>query len=158
LRDRGLDPVVRIAGGGEDESALRALANALDVHDRVDFLGVKTPAELADLYAAADVVALPSYEEGLGLALIEAMFCGTPVIGSSDGGASDVVVDGRTGLLVRPGDAAALAGALERLLTDAPLARRLGRAGQQFVQQAYDPGRSTHTMIDVYKQALSSRR
>jgi glycosyltransferase involved in cell wall biosynthesis len=156
LRDRGLDAVVRIAGAGEDESALKDLANALGVHDRIDFLGMKTPDELATLYASSDVVALPSYEEGLGLALIEAMFCGTPVIGSTDGGASDVVTDGRTGLLVRPGDATVLAGALERLLTDATLAQRLGRAGQQFVKQAYDPVRSARSMIDVYGQALSS--
>ena len=88
-------------------------------------------------YGAADVVALASTWEGLGLALVEAAQHGRPVVATRVGGIPEVVGDGETGLLVPPGDASALASAMARLLGDANLRRRMAAAGRARVAQHY---------------------
>ena len=87
--------------------------------------------ELARLYAGAAVVACPSRREGFGMACLEAMAYGKPVVASAVGGLLDLVVDGETGLLVPPRDPQALRAALERLLADAELRHRLGAAARE---------------------------
>lgn len=86
------------------------------------------PAEVAEWITAADVVVVPSRGEGLGLAAVEALACGRPVVASSVGGLSEAVKDGENGLLVPPEDPAALRCAIERLADDR-LRKRLGAAG-----------------------------
>jgi glycosyltransferase involved in cell wall biosynthesis len=154
LRERGLATKVQLIGNGEEEKALRALADRMHVHDTVDFLGGKTAYELADYYHACDVAVLPSHDEGLGLTLVEAMFCGAPVIGSRSGGITDLIADGETGLLVPPGDPQALADALERLLSDHAYASQLGRTGQEYVRHAFDPATCIDAMERVYQDVL----
>jgi len=118
-------------------------------------LGMVPHAELLRLYERAAVVACPSRREGFGVACLEAMAAGRPVVASSVGGLRDLVVDGVTGLLVPPGDVAALRAALEQLLADAGLRKRLGRAARErvlaeftwkryaeHIQRAYDEARS----------------
>ncbi len=96
-----------------------------------DALGLLPHSELDRLYARAAVVVLPSYREGLPLAVIEAMAHGRPVVATTVGGIPELVVDGETGLLVPPGDPQALRSALERLLADPALRRRMGQAGRE---------------------------
>ena len=86
------------------------------------------PAQVTDWMTAADVVVVPSRGEGLGLAAVEALACGRPVVASAVGGLPELVRDGENGLLVAPGDAAGLAAALDRLSDDG-LRARLGSAG-----------------------------
>ena len=118
-------------------------------------LGMVPHDELLRLYERAAVVACPSRREGFGVACLEAMAAGRPVVASSVGGLGDLVVDGETGLLVPPGDVAALRAALEQLLADAGLRKRLGRAARErvlaeftwkryaeHIQRAYDEARS----------------
>jgi glycosyltransferase involved in cell wall biosynthesis len=90
------------------------------------------------VYAAADVFVLPSFTEGHAKALLEAMSCGVPCVASNVGGNRAAIADGRTGLLVDPTDADALARAIERLITDGALARRLGEAARREVVERYD--------------------
>jgi glycosyltransferase involved in cell wall biosynthesis len=90
------------------------------------------------VYAAADVFVLPSFTEGHAKALLEAMSCGVPCVASNVGGNRAAIVDGRTGLLVDPADVGALADAIERLITDRALARRLGEAARREVVERYD--------------------
>ena len=94
-------------------------------------LGFLPPAELGRRYERAAVVACPSRREGFGVVAAEAMAHGRPVVASAVGGLLDLVVDGKTGLLVPPGDISALRLALERLLGDPALRRRLGEAGRE---------------------------
>ena len=86
------------------------------------------PVEVAEWITAADVIVVPSRGEGLGLVAVEALACGRPVVASNVGGLPEIVKDGETGLLVPPGDVAALRGAIERLADDR-LRKRLGAAG-----------------------------
>jgi glycosyltransferase involved in cell wall biosynthesis len=93
-------------------------------------VGFIPPVELGQWYERAAIVAAPSRREGYGVAVREAMAWGRPVVASAVGGLTDAVEDGVTGLLVPPGDVAALRAAIERLLGDPALRRRLGAAGR----------------------------
>jgi glycosyltransferase involved in cell wall biosynthesis len=86
---------------------------------------------VADLYRAADVVVQPSHGEGLGLALLEAMACGRPVVGTAVTGIAEIITHAIHGLLVQNGDIAAMADAIVQCLTDKPLAAALSAAARQ---------------------------
>ena len=113
-------------------------------------LGFVPPAELDRLYARAAVVACPSHREGFGVACLEAMAHGRPVVASGVGGLLDLVVNGETGILVEPGNVQALRAALERLLSDPGLRRRLGDAGRQRAAEHFSWPRVTRKTLDVY--------
>ena len=114
---------VRIAGRGSHGPALRR-----EAHDRVRFEGHLPQPALARLLASATIVVVPSLYEPFGLAALEGMAAGTPVVVSDVGGLRDLVPDG-VGLRVPPDDPTALRSALRRLLVDRPLRERLARAG-----------------------------
>lgn len=106
-----------IAGTGRHEERLRRLSNELRIADQVRFLGYVPNDELPELYSSADIFILPSRYEGFGLVLLEAMACGTPVIGTDAGGIPTAIADGRTGIVVER-DAQDLSSAIELLVSD----------------------------------------
>src|SRR5437764_372484 len=108
-------------------------------------------------YHLATVAALPSRMEGLSQALLEAMALGLPVVASDAGGNPEMVRSGETGLLVRPLDPAAWAEALERLLGDGALARRLAHAGRALVRREFTLERTAERTEAVYREALARR-
>jgi glycosyltransferase involved in cell wall biosynthesis len=110
--------------------------------------------ELQRLYARAAVVACPSRREGFGVACLEAMAHGRPVVATGVGGLRDLVVDGETGLVVPPRDPAALRAALERLLADPGLRRRLGSAGRRRAQERFSWDVVTEATLSAYRMAL----
>ena len=110
------------------------------------------------LYDRAAIVACPSRREGFGVACLEAMAHGRPVVATGVGGLRDLVVDGETGLVVPPGDVAALRAALERLLGDPDLRRRLGDAARERARERFSWGRSVRSILDAYAAASSGRR
>jgi glycosyltransferase involved in cell wall biosynthesis len=120
-------------------------------------LGFVPHEELTRLYGRAAVVACPSYREGFGVVCAEAMAHGRPVVASAVGGLLDLVVDGETGLLVPPGDAYALRGALQRLLADRELRRRMGRAGRARAVERFSWEAATRATVEAYRAALLSR-
>jgi glycosyltransferase involved in cell wall biosynthesis len=110
--------------------------------------------ELQRLYARAAVVACPSRREGFGVACLEAMAHARPVVASAVGGLKDLVVDEETGLLVPPGDPAALRGALERLLGDRELRRGLGAAGRERARERFSWDAVTDATLAAYRMLL----
>ena len=118
------DAELFIVGGGALESELKAFTAERSLQDVVHFLGAKPNAEAMAEVARSGVFVLPSLGEGLGIVLLEAQALGVPVIGTRVGGIPDVIEHEKTGLLAPPSDAKALAEAIVRLLTDAPLAER----------------------------------
>ena len=123
------DAVLVVAGDGAARHAVDRLAP--DARRRVVMLGVVPHHLVPPYHAASEVFCAPATgRESFGIVLVEAMAAGLPVVASAIPGYREVVRDGKEGLLVPPGDAAALAGAVERLLDDRPLAKRLGRAGR----------------------------
>jgi phosphatidylinositol alpha-1,6-mannosyltransferase len=126
-----------IAGEGLDRDRLEALIRQLALTERVEWLGYVNHDALAPLYASADLFVLPSRSiselgdiEGFGLVLLEAQACGTPVVAARSGGMPDALEDGVTGVLVPPSDPAALAHAIDELLSDEPKRARMSQAAR----------------------------
>jgi len=118
-------------------------------------LGFKPHDELEDYYSRAAVVACPSHREGFGVVCAEAMAHGRPVVAGDVGGLRDLVVHEETGLLVPPGDVAALRDALRRLLDDADLRRRFGEAGRARIAERFTWQRFGDETLRAYDDALN---
>ncbi|MGE0710969.1 MAG: glycosyltransferase [Planctomycetota bacterium] len=129
------DARLALCGEGPLRAALEAQARALELGDRVAFLGVRS--DVLALHRAASAFVLPSDAEGIPNTLLEALAAGTPAVASDVGGTRDVLRPDRDGLLVPPGDAEALAAALGRLLEDPALARRLAASGRARVREEF---------------------
>lgn len=131
LRDQGVDVRLRLAGDGPLLETVRAQVATLGLEDRVTLHGTLAPPAVSQLLADADIACMPSSQEGMPGAVMEAMASGLPVVGTRVNGIAELVRDGETGLLVAARDPAALAGALARLATDAQLRHRMGAAGRR---------------------------
>ena len=126
------------------------------LRDRVPgALGFVPHDELGPLYERAAVVACPSHREGFGVVCAEAMAYGRPVVAGAVGGLLDLVVDGETGLLVPPRDVGALRAALERLLGDQELRRRLGAAARERIRERFAWPAVTDATMAAYEEALA---
>jgi glycosyltransferase involved in cell wall biosynthesis len=148
-----------LAGTGPDEAGLRAKACQLGLEHRVEFLGLVTRPELPGLFARTDVVALPSYWEGLPVALIEALAAGKPIVASDAGGSSELVRHGENGLIVPAGDIEALSASLLQLARDPALRDRMGTAASaRFRSGEFAPGRVARQHEQVYRLAIDQRR
>ncbi|MBN1953808.1 MAG: glycosyltransferase family 4 protein [Anaerolineae bacterium] len=117
--------------------------------------GYVPDADLLLYYAAADLFVLPTLLEGFGIPLVEAMAAGLPVVTTTGGSAGEVAGEG--GLAVPPGDGAALAAALERVLNDPGLAEQLARAGQSRARTLFDESRTAAEIEAVYQKVTQDR-
>jgi glycosyltransferase involved in cell wall biosynthesis len=161
-------PEILFAGRLSPEKGILDLLEAVDgmnlvvagdgpLRDRVpQALGMLPHDELEGLYRRAAVVACPSRREGFGVVCAEAMAYGRPVVAGAVGGLLDLVEDGETGLLVEPGDVAGIRAALERLLADADLRRRLGDAARRRVRERFGWERVTGLTLEAYRAALDA--
>ena len=129
------DDAVRLmlVGDGPLRADLEKLSTDLQLGERVIFAGALERAEVVKRLHGCQVFVLPSRSEPFGIAIVEAMACGKPVVGSRTGGIPEIIEDGREGLLVEPDDPDALAGAIQRLLGDAGLRADLGSHGREKV-------------------------
>jgi glycosyltransferase involved in cell wall biosynthesis/SAM-dependent methyltransferase len=158
LLERG-DAILLLAGDdleahGRFLDELDRRATALGVRERVRFLGHHP--DVPGLIAAADVVALPSRSEGFGLALLEAMAQGKPVVATRVGGIPELVADGETGLLVPPGDVRALAAAVDSLLADPEQARRLGENGRRRARTEFSAAAAAERVLELYEEVAGA--
>jgi glycosyltransferase involved in cell wall biosynthesis len=145
-------PDLRLVCAGEgDRIGVARYAERLGIADAVKFTGWVGPSGKRALLEHAAVFALPSYKEALPASLIEAMGAGIPVVASPVGGIPELVVDGATGFLVGAGDTKSLRRALDRLLADRALARRMGDAARQAVSAKFDAGRAIGVVEDLYE-------
>ena len=160
--ETGRDLMLAIVGGpsgtgqGAEVTRLMELAGALGVSDRVMLYPPLPQARLADVYAAADVVLVPSRSESFGLVALEAQACGTPVVAAAVGGLRFVVSDGRTGYLVEGHDPADHADRLLQILRDPRLAADLGeRAVREALRFTWDATASE--LAGIYRELVSAR-
>jgi glycosyltransferase involved in cell wall biosynthesis len=133
LRDRHPDLEVEIAGDGSAEQDLKHKARALGIDSRVSFLGWRL--NVRSLHGRWRAFAIPSRHEGFGVAALEAMSSGLPVVGSATGGLQELIADGKTGYLVPSGDTKSLADRLDLLLSDDSLQRRMSIASLDRAKQ-----------------------
>ncbi len=148
--------ILDVVGNGGDSERYRALAQELCVANRVAWHGQLRSDQLAGLYRAATALVVPSIDEGLGLVAVEALLCETPVVAFRSGGLTDVIQDGSTGVLVAPGDSAALAAALDSVIAEPERARALGAAGRLYVLSRFAPESAAQRYSDIYTQVLDS--
>ncbi len=134
LRHRFPDLQYVIVGDGDDRAWLEKRAQHLGVAGAVLFTGHVAQDELMRRYAVCNVFVLPSNQEGFGIVFLEAMAYGKPVVAARAGGTPEVVADGETGLLVEPGNRAALVAALSELLAHPERRQQLGEAGRRRLQ------------------------
>lgn len=144
-----------LAGDGPERERLEARAAELGLGERVRFLGRRE--DVPQLLAACDVFALPSLYEGSSLAVLEAMAAGIPVVSSAIGGTEELIDDGRSGLLVPPGDAAALTAALRRVLGDRQLREELAAAARERVDSGLRREQNAERVAAVYRELLADR-
>ena len=156
------DLVLGIVGGpsgtdqGAELSRLLNLAAALGVSDRVMLFPPQPQARLADFYAAADVVLVPSRSESFGLVALEAQACGIPVVAAAVGGLRYVVEDGRTGFLVEGHDPGDHTDRLLEILRDPVLAARMGgEAARQALRFTWDA--TAQELMSVYDEVRNGR-
>jgi glycosyltransferase involved in cell wall biosynthesis len=148
LRARWPALVVILVGDGPQEAALRTLAEGLGLAGRVCFAGHQP--NRPNLHRLFDVSVLASDHEGFPNTLVEAMAAGRPTVASDVGGVPDAVRHEETGLLVPPGDDAALAGALARVLADPAWAARLGERGRVLAWEQFRAAAVTERLMAVY--------
>ena len=143
-------------GDGGEVARLMDLACALGVADRMILFPPQPQARLADFYAAADVVLVPSRSESFGLVPLEAGACGTPVVAAGVGGLRHVVRDGVTGFLVDGHDPGDHAERMLQILRDASLQRSLGREGARSAQR-FSWDLTAEEMLRVYREVAGAR-
>jgi glycosyltransferase involved in cell wall biosynthesis len=144
--------VAIIAGDGSLRDPLAAEIRRLDLGDALRLVGRVDDAR-AVLWAL-DIFAMPSLSEGLGVALLEAMACGLPALASGVGGIIDAVEDGRTGMLVAPGDAHALADALAQLCASASARTAMGEAARARAIERFSMAAMARRTVELYRACL----
>jgi glycosyltransferase involved in cell wall biosynthesis len=141
-----------IAGDGDLKDALQREAEALGLSRAVSFLGARS--DVPTIIQAADLMVLPSLNEGMGRVLVEAMALGKPIVASHVGGVPHVVVDGETGLLVPPSDPPALARAIVALLGDPERSRAMGEAGRRRAMEEFSLAVMEERILALYRDCL----
>jgi glycosyltransferase involved in cell wall biosynthesis len=153
LSDRHPTLHVAIAGRGGLETAITARAGELGVSGKTHLLGLRS--DIPAVLAAADIFVLPSLSEGLPLALLEAMFAGRAIVASDVGEVGTALGHGDAGVLVAPGNPAALAAALDDLLTNPTRTRELGEHARRRAIAEYDVSQMVCRYRSIYEQLLT---
>ena len=157
VRSEMADIRLTLAGEGELTSELRRLAADLDIHRQVDFVGFVPNDEIYSLLERHHIMVMPSVmdSESFGVAVLEASACARPVIASRVGGVPEVLKDGETGLMVPPGDVAALAEAILKLARDPGVCARMGQSGRELVREKYQWDQSLDMMASLYREIIN---
>lgn len=153
LRERFPELRFDVVGDGPLRAQLERQVRDAGLEGTVRFLGERR--DVPDLMRRFDCFVLSSVIEGMPNALLEAMALGRPVVTTSAGGSAEVVVDGESGLVVPPGDATALAGAIARILDDPALARELGAQGERRVREHFSLEAMLRAIDDLYRTQLA---
>jgi len=143
-----------LVGEGPSKDYLKNLAKNLGIESNVFF--AQSTTDTGRFLSIIDVFVFYSLEEGLGLALLEAMAAGRPCVGANVGGVSSIIEDGVTGLLVTPKDAHSLKESILRLLKDRPLRQKMSESGRRLVETKFSLDKMIKEVTGVYESALKS--
>lgn len=150
------DVRLKLVGEGETLMAARKLADDLGIRERVEFTGSR--GDVPEILQQTDIFVLASKTETLPISILEAMRAGLPVVASDVGGVSEEVIDGETGILVRPGRVDDLGRALNKLLADQGLRISMGRSGRRRFEKLFLADRMIERTESVYASVLKARR
>jgi len=154
LRADGVEHELIMVGTGPDEAFLRETISR-EVLDHVVMAGGMNQSSVRQEYQKADLFVLASFAEGVPVVLMEAMACGVPVVSTRITGIPELIEDGVDGLLVAPGDSAALAAAIRKLILDPELRMSLGKAARAKVAAHYNLSVNGPAMVDLFERNLS---
>lgn len=148
------DAILRLGGPVEpaEHRKYDRLVKKFDLTRNVEFCGPVNKEQIPQILSQADVFVLPSYAEGLPMALLEAMGFGIPVVATNVGAIPEVVTEGKSGFIVRPGDIDALANRIISLLMDVKMRRRMGADARATVERRYNIQRTAKELRSVYRR------
>jgi len=154
------DPHLHLLWVGDGWWSKRLMERVADLGlaDQVHTPGLVAPTEIPGWIRTMNVVAHPSYREGLPRAVVQGLLSARPVVAYDLDGAPEVCIDGETGFLVKPGDLAGLRTSVERLREDPELAARMGRAGRERCRIDFDHRTMVQELDDLYGRILEGRR
>lgn len=144
-----------LVGDGPERAKLEQMAKDLDLGTKVSFTGARS--DMANVYASLNIFVLASISEGLPMALLEAMASGVPVVATEVGAIPKVIVPGKNGMLVHPGDAAELAQAIACYVRDPVLRDRLSRNARRDVHERFSSQVMTENYCKLYEQLIEKR-
>ncbi|WP_284505520.1 glycosyltransferase [Caballeronia sp. INDeC2] len=155
LVDTHPDLHVVMAGDGPRFDNIKAIVDSLGLANRIHLLGFRT--DIPNIFRGSDLFVLPTHQEALGQAFIEAMAAGLPVIGTRVDGVPELIEDNVNGLLVAPHDPVALRGAIARMIDDPALRQRLRDEGRRITERGFTVGDMAHETAHFYRCALHER-
>ena len=141
-----------LVGDGPEMAGVRSLAKELEILDRIRFLGRVDRVE--SILPCADLFLMPSYLEGFGLALLEAMSCGVPVISSNQGGIPELVENGKTGFLFDPEDFVAMTGKSIEILENPSLYTQISQNARKWAHLFFREESIVHRYEELYRKIL----
>ncbi|MDB9528197.1 glycosyltransferase family 4 protein [Oscillatoria sp. CS-180] len=150
LKDQLPDLKLTVVGDGGERSDIEAIAQELDLSDRIDFVGYKSQTEVREYLQTADIFVLPSFAEGVPVVLMEAMAAGVPVLTTRIAGVPELVTHNESGWLVPPGDTVALADGLKMLVNDAALRNQFGKAGHDKVVAEFNVVQESKKLSEIF--------
>ncbi len=157
LREEGKEVTLTCVDEVDDEEEYAPkLVRELGLERAVSFSGRVTPQELSDLYSEAEIAVVASLHEGFGLPAVEAMACGLPVVATTAGALPEIVEDGRTGILVPPGDYHNLALAVSQLLQEEGLRQSMGREGLKRVKDCFNWQEAAKNTVSAYQEVIDA--
>lgn len=144
-------------GEGTDRARLESLSSELGIAQRIQFLGRRSRAEVAEAMRRCSVFVLPSRSEGLGCVYLEAMACGKPVIACHGQGIAEIIEQGRNGWVISPDGLEELVQALSTLLQSRDLSTRMGLAGRETILSGFTLAHQARALAEIYREALERK-
>ena len=157
LRARGVDAKMRLIGSADTENLTCVTETVLEQwreEGAVELLGFRS--DIAEQYADANIVCLPSYREGLPKSLVEAAACGRAVVTTDVPGCRDAITPNETGLLVPVKDSVALADAIQKLVEEPGLRKRMGKAGRDLAEEAFSIEKIIAQHLNIYEEVFAN--
>lgn len=153
LKEKGMELKLTIVGSGplKMKNNLIKLAQRLDVATNVKIIPYASPPEISKLCQTSSILVIPSIVEGFGIPALEALSCGTPVIGTDTGAIPEIIENGKNGFVVSPKNSNTLANAIETLILDEKLRKKMGRNGRKKIEKYYSWKKTADKMLSVFK-------
>lgn len=141
-----------IAGSGAEEPELKAMCTQLGLDNYIEFAGWTAGEKKEKLFRESQMLVLPSYNEGLPIAILEAISCGMPVVAANVGDISSAVIDGENGYLIEPGDVLAIKQAIEKIVWDPEVFNKMVTASRQLAESGFSDEKYFSCINDLYKE------
>nr|AZY91876.1 glycosyltransferase [Lactococcus lactis] len=141
-----------IAGSGAEEAELKAMCTQLVLDNYIEFSGWTAGEKKEKLFRESQMLVLPSYNEGLPIAILEAISCGMPVVATNVGDISSAVIDGENGYLIEPGDVLAIKQAIEKIVWDPEVFNKMVTASRQLAESGFSDEKYFSCINDLYKE------